>query len=322
MALLIVGCSTAHQLSTSVVPVGGGTISPSSGLFKDKVTLIANPAQYYKFIGWGGNASGNINPLTISMNSDKNIVAQFEKNKYTVQIKSNPSDGGIVHPDSGQYEAGSKLSVTATAANGYRFAQWGTDASGNANPLSALIDRDMIIVGNFIKQYKLTVSADPNLGTISPNGGIYDAGTTVNFTATPAFPYAFKNWVGSDDNNANPTKLTMNADKSVSVTFVQLPKKTGPITTGGQHIYNGNGIVPIDLSQFEWVEGTIDCGTFPQVHVYIQGPDGKNIKDFGSIGQANFRIMAPVSGKYSVVVEANFVYGANYNVTYTVYGLQ
>lgn len=320
IAIMSVGCNPPpYQLSTSVVPSIGGTISPSTGTFKGKVTLVANPAQYYKFVGWAGDAAGNANPLTVSMNSNKQIVAQFEKIKYTVQVKFNPDEGNV-HPDSGTYEAGNRVTITATPANGYRFVQWGTDASGSANPLSLLVDKDMVITGNFIKQYKLTVSADPISGTVSPNGGTHDAGV-LKLTATPAFPYAFKNWVGTDNNNINPTNVTMNADKSVSVTFVQLTiTRSGQKDDGGNKYSGGN--VPIELNQFEWVEGTINCGTFPQVHVYIEGPDGQNIKDFGSLGQANFRIMAPVSGKYSVIIVPNGVYGHIYNVTYTVYGLQ
>jgi hypothetical protein len=234
VAVLFSGCYSPHQLTTSIVPTGGGTISPSNGTFEGKVTLVANPAQYYKFVGWAGGASGNTNPLTIEMNSDKQVVAQFEKIKYAIQIKSNPTDGGTVRPDSGQFEAGSRISITASPTNGYRFAQWGTDASGSTNPLSVLVDKDMVIVGNFIKQYKLTVSVDPNSGTVSSSGGIYDSGSAINLAATPAFPYAFKNWVGADDNNVNPTKVTMNADKSVSVNLVKLIKKTQtPIQKNG-----------------------------------------------------------------------------------------
>ena len=118
-AVIFAGCDfinpPPYQLSTSIVPSTGGTISPSTGPFKggSKVTLVASPARYYKFVGWAGDASGNTNPLTINMNSDKQIVAQFEKLKYSVQIKSNPSDGGAVRPDSGQYEAGNKINITA-----------------------------------------------------------------------------------------------------------------------------------------------------------------------------------------------------------------
>lgn len=324
LGLLFAGCSSPHQLSTSVVPSAGGTVSPSKGTFEGKVTIVANPAQYYKFVGWAGDASGITNPLTLTMNSDKQIVAQFERVKYQVQIKANPSDGGTIRPDSGQFEAGNRVNITASPNSGYRFAQWGTDASGSANPLSVLIDRNMVITGNFIKQYKLTVSVDPNSGAVSPSGGIYDAGTPVNLTATPAFPYAFKNWTGADDNNINPTRVTLNGDKSVSVNFVKLTKKTQtPIQKNGNTY--GTAIIPINLNQYEWVEGTIDCDTaLPPQAVYIQGPDGQKIKDLGRPGHAAFQFQASVAGKYDIVVQANFIstWGTNYNALYTVYGLQ
>lgn len=323
-ATLLAGCSSPHQLSTSVVPSAGGTISPSKGTFEGKVTLLANPAQYYRFVSWAGDASGNTNPLTVSMNSDKQIVAQFEKVKYTVRVESNPSDGGTVRPDSGQYEAGNRVLVTASPASGYRFVQWGTDASGNTNPLSVLIDRDVVITGDFVRQYKLAVSADPNSGTVSPNGGVYDAGTLVSLAATPGFPYAFRNWVGADDNNANPTKVIMNADRSVSANFVKLAKNTQTPLQKSGNTYE-MATIPIDLSQSEWVEGTIDCdAAFPPQEVYIQGPDGQKIKDLGRPGHAGFQFRAPVAGTYTVVVRANYIstWGTNYNLAYTVYGLQ
>jgi len=319
IAIMFAGCAAQpHQLSTSVVPTTGGTISPSTGTFKGEVTLVANAAQYYKFVGWAGDASGNTNPLTVKMNSDKQIVAQFSKLTYTAQIRSNPSDGGTVRPDSGTYEAGNQVTITATPATGYRFDHWGTDASGSTNPLSLLVDNNKVITANFVKQYHLSVSVDPTFGTVSPNGGLYDANSIVNLTATPVFPYAFGNWVGADNNNIDPTTMTMNTDKSVSVTFVKLTERRSG--QDGKHLCNGFGTVSIALNQGEWVEGTIDCGTFPQLHVYIQAPDGTNIKDFGNLGQANFRIVAPVSGTYSIIVQANFVYCGDYHVAYTVYG--
>ena len=46
-----------YTLSTSCVPAQGGTISPLGGIYEagTEVTLIATPAQYYKFDGWGGD---------------------------------------------------------------------------------------------------------------------------------------------------------------------------------------------------------------------------------------------------------------------------
>jgi len=326
IAIMFAGCTAQpHQLSTSVVPTAGGTISPSAGTFKGEVTLVANAAQYYKFVGWAGDASGNTNPLTVKMNSDKQIVAQFSKLTYTVQVTSNPSDGGTVRPDSGTYEAGNMLTVTATPATRYRFVQWGTDASGSTNPLRILVDNNKVITANFVKQYTLVVSGNPtSAGTVSPTSGLYDANAIVNLTATPSFPYAFENWVGTDNNNLNPTSVTMNGDKSVSVNFVQLTKKTEtPIQKSGNTY--GIATIPIALNQSEWVEGTIDCdAALPAQEVYIQGPDGQKIKDLGRPGHASFQFQVPVAGIYTAVVKANYIstWGTNYNLTYTIYGRQ
>jgi uncharacterized repeat protein (TIGR02543 family) len=42
-----------------------------------EVKLTATPATGYEFSSWSGDASGNNNPLTVTMNSNKNITANF-----------------------------------------------------------------------------------------------------------------------------------------------------------------------------------------------------------------------------------------------------
>jgi Divergent InlB B-repeat domain len=315
--------STPHQLSTSVAPSDGGSISPSGGTFHGKVTLVATPSQYYQFSGWAGAASGNTNPLTVTMNSDEQIVAQFTKIQYTIQVTSNTPNGGTVTPGSGTYDAGTNITLNATAANGYRFVSWGGDATGSTNSLNILINGNKNITANFIAQYALTVSADPNAGTVNSKGGIYGAGTTVNLTATPLFPYAFTSWSGTDNNNVNPTTVTMNTNKSVSASFVQLKGQT-PVKNSGNTYRIAT--ISINLNKYEWVQGTVnlpDTG-LPAQAAYIQGPDGNKIKDFATIGTNSFQIMASVSGTYTIDIEANYIstWGTNYNVTYTVYGQQ
>lgn len=41
------------------------------------VALTATPASGYQFTGWSGNASGTSNPLSVTMNSNKTITANF-----------------------------------------------------------------------------------------------------------------------------------------------------------------------------------------------------------------------------------------------------
>ena len=75
-----------YSLSTSVDPSGSGSVSvsPSPNCAGGKYTsgtqvqLTANPASGYSFAYWSGDASGSANPTTITMNSDKSVIAHFK----------------------------------------------------------------------------------------------------------------------------------------------------------------------------------------------------------------------------------------------------
>ncbi len=70
-----------------------GTITrnPDQSLYDSGmvVQLTADADDYYRFAGWGGDASGNANPITIMMNSNKTITALFEINpNYLVRYRA------------------------------------------------------------------------------------------------------------------------------------------------------------------------------------------------------------------------------------------
>lgn len=71
---------STYTLSTSVSPQGAGTVSPSGGQYDSgaTVTLTASPASGYNFDHWSGGASGTTSTITITMNSDKSLTANFE----------------------------------------------------------------------------------------------------------------------------------------------------------------------------------------------------------------------------------------------------
>jgi uncharacterized repeat protein (TIGR02543 family) len=59
----------------------GGRTSPSPGTYTydsaTKVSIKATPNRGYRFSGWSGDASGTTNPITITMDSNKSIKANF-----------------------------------------------------------------------------------------------------------------------------------------------------------------------------------------------------------------------------------------------------
>jgi uncharacterized repeat protein (TIGR02543 family) len=111
-----------YRLSTAVVPENTGTIkvdpmyySYSSGTL---VTLAAVPTAGYHFVGWSGDASGQDNPLTIIMNYNKSITANFAVNTYSITASS--TKGGTVSP-SGTVTAtyGTDIPITIEAEKGF-----------------------------------------------------------------------------------------------------------------------------------------------------------------------------------------------------------
>lgn len=111
-----------YRLSTAVVPENTGTIevdpmyySYSSGTL---VTLAAVPTTGYHFVGWSGDASGQDNPLTISMNYNKSITANFAVNTYS--ITASASNGGTISP-SGTITAtyGTDVPIAIEAEKGF-----------------------------------------------------------------------------------------------------------------------------------------------------------------------------------------------------------
>jgi len=77
-----------YNLTVNVTPVGGGNVTvnevtPSSypntttWVCDKNVTLNATAASGYIFVNWSGDLSGNTNPTNITMDSDKNVTANF-----------------------------------------------------------------------------------------------------------------------------------------------------------------------------------------------------------------------------------------------------
>jgi len=69
-----------YTLAASISPSGAGSVSPSGGEYESgvQVTLTASPASGYTFDHWSGGASGTASTITITMDSDKSLIANFE----------------------------------------------------------------------------------------------------------------------------------------------------------------------------------------------------------------------------------------------------
>jgi uncharacterized repeat protein (TIGR02543 family) len=239
---------TVHYTLT-ITTGAGGTTDPGPGSYRyDEGTQVAITAiadNGYRFSGWLGDASGATNPITITMDSDKSIRADFKK-QYELNISS--AEGGTTNPGPGSYsyDEGTQVAITAIADSGYRFSGWTGDASGTTNPITITMNSDKSITASFIRLYKLTIAVSQG-GTTDPVPGthIYDEGTEVTITAIAETNYRFGEWSGDVSGTSNPITVTMNSDKSITASFIRLYKlnlaseehgTTDPAP--GEHIYD------------------------------------------------------------------------------------
>ena len=183
------------------------------------VQLTATADTGYHFTGWSGDASGAVNPLTVTMDTNKNITANFAINIYTLGVTATNGTVGK-NPDQANYDFGTSVVLTATPAVGYSFVSWSGDASGSSNPLKVTMDGDKNITANFaINTYTLDVTATNGTVGKNPDQANYDFGTSVVLTATPAVGYSFVSWSGDASGSSNPLKVSMDGNKNIAANF-------------------------------------------------------------------------------------------------------
>jgi len=114
------------------------------------------------------------------------------------------------------------------------------------------------VTAHFSKiQYTLTVAVDPaGTGTTNPAAGahLYDTGTEVDVTATPAAGYQFDFWSGACSGTGT-CSVTMDGNKSVTAHFKQimynLTVAVNPVGAGttdpavGVHAYAAGSVVAV-----------------------------------------------------------------------------
>ena len=193
---------------------GGGTYAAGS-----TATISATANSGYHFVQWN---DGNTNATrTVSVNSDATYIATFEADapvQYTITVVSANTTMGTVS-GSGTYNAGSTVTITATANNGYHFVQWN---DGNTNAIRTItVTGNATYVATFeanqTQQYTITVLANNDSWGNVTGGGRYDASSSVTINAMPYSGYRFVQW---NDGNENASRsITVTADATYIATF-------------------------------------------------------------------------------------------------------
>ena len=82
LSIIVISCAkeeTSYRITTAVSPASAGVVSPSSMEVSEgsSVSFTATPNDDYVFTGWSGSISGADNPLTVTITSNMNVMANF-----------------------------------------------------------------------------------------------------------------------------------------------------------------------------------------------------------------------------------------------------
>lgn len=210
-------------ISATTSPSGVAYISGTGSNFYngDTCTLTATPYSASNiFSEWteNGNTVSSSNPYSFTVSGNRNLVAVFTTQTYTVSVSSG---GHGTVSGGGTFDYGDTCTLEATPDTAYEFDGWyenGSKISSNST-YTFIITGNRTIEGRFVAaEYTITVNTEN--GSVSGDG-TYDYGDTCTLTATPDAGYTFAGF--SDGENvymSNPYSFTVSSDKTFDCKFV------------------------------------------------------------------------------------------------------
>ena len=169
LIVVLISCSkdpVIYTLTATANPAEGGTVSPSSQQYDsgDVAAITATPSSEYVFQSWSGSASGTSPSTTVTMNSDKAVVANFIKKKYpltlNVEGEGSVTEKVIKAGVATDYNSGTIVELTAVPGGEWLFVEWKGDLAGSENPKQITIDKPKTVTAVFIKPYNYFQSWD------------------------------------------------------------------------------------------------------------------------------------------------------------------
>lgn len=230
-----------YQLST--ISQSGGYVEVADGktqYSKGAAAILTAVENYgYKFTGWIGAVSGQDNPLTLVMDGDKSVEAQFTAlPQYRLTITDGGEQGTVEVTDQlgqplGNWEAlpeGTTVVLTAKPAEGYRFAEWSGDAAGKQDSITITMDGDKLVKPHFYKDgtFDLSLIYNEKLGSVvatDENGQVLSslrglkAGSEVLLEATEQQGTQFSGWGGDATGADAQTRVRIDGEKLVTAFF-------------------------------------------------------------------------------------------------------
>lgn len=161
------------------------------------------------------------------------ICSCSTKNKKNYQLTTSvtPVQAGTVSPESGYFDEGDSLELTATPYEHWIFDRWEDDLTGSENPAKLTVKQDLDITAIFTERtYPLNLEILGE-GTVSERiiqqkSNEYPDGTIVELTANPAEGWHFIEWDGDLKGSEPKKEITISGETNITAKFATNKVKT------------------------------------------------------------------------------------------------
>lgn len=146
--------SATPEYNVTISVNGNGNVTgANTGTYLEgtELTLTATPAEHYEFTGWTGDVTSTDNPLTITVDGNKTITANFAKKQYTLTVLTNDENKGTVS-GAGTYDYGTVVTIAAIAQPGYKLLYWSDDRSKELSR-TITMNKNEALSAYFVKEY-------------------------------------------------------------------------------------------------------------------------------------------------------------------------
>ena len=256
-----------YNITVSANPTNGGTVTGGGSYQQGQsCTVNATANAGYTFSNWteNGNVVSTNASYTFTVTGNRNLVANFSLQQYTITATANPTDGGTI-TGGGTYNYGQGCSLVATPAQGYSFVRWtknGTQVSTNATYTFTVTESAAYVAHFEMLNYTISLVANPVEGGTVAGEGTYNYGQSCTVTATPNEGYDFVNWTqGLFEVSNDPSytftvisnrTLTANFQlKTLQVKVSVNPAEAGTVIGEGSYNYGDEVTLTVDRNE-DW----------------------------------------------------------------------
>ena len=228
-----------QQFSVSVNTQGEGTVATSGatgqGSFEygSSARFEAVPAVGWEFDSWSGDATGTVNPLSVTVEGPLTVTAIFKRQKFdltvSVEGEGTVTEEVVVQP--GQYDYETQVKLTAVPAEGWEFDSWSGEIESTVQSVIVTLDSAKQIKAIFKpKFFKINIEAPKSdlfeiilIEGLNDNSAqnIYSFGSRLKVTFKNDDGWIYKELKGDIESSSRSIELTLEGDLNINAIYIK-----------------------------------------------------------------------------------------------------